>query len=76
MSPLMGVMPPDPSPWVKRGGSGGRVGRHQRKLAAGGSLGIKNDDGEWMGGGWGADEAGLRARGERILRGSVDALER
>ena len=53
-----------------------RVKKRKFGESTGGSLGIKYNDGEWMGGGWGADEASLRARGGRILRGSVDALER
>ena len=71
--PPHGVMPTDPPH--------GRESREasKKKLAAGGSLGIKNDDGGgWgpMGCGWGADEAGLRVRGGPILRGFVDVLDR
>ena len=37
---------------------------------------LRGVDGVPMGGGWGADEACLRARGGRMRRGFVDALDR
>ena len=37
-----------------------RVKKRKFGESTGGSLGIKNEDGEWMGGGWGAD--GVRMR--------------
>ena len=72
-------------------GAGRLVGRSPPMKSSRGILSfkvpppIKSHRGGWggmggiggpMGCGWGADEACLRARGGRILRGSVDALER
>ena len=46
------------------------------KKVAGVGVGLGGVDGVPMGCGWGADEAGLRARGGPMLRGFVDALDR
>ena len=45
-------------------------------MGAGVGVGLRGVDGGRLGCGWGADEAGLRARGGPMLRGVVDALER